>query len=160
MWTEPNPKASCERHWLFSQLLEKGEGGKSKTRKLPATHPHQHRGQRAFRGQRSEAPEGWGSQDRHISAAEIDQSELSVSQGVQGKVPSCEMTSFILSVYRGDGEIGLPGPRPLTAPEQSLVKEASAAWVPKTGISLSSFSSELLGTGLLSSFTGQRQLQG
>ena len=27
VWTEPNPKTSCEGHWLFSQLLGKGEGG-------------------------------------------------------------------------------------------------------------------------------------
>lgn len=112
MWTEPNPKASCERHWLFSQLLEKGEGGEKHTEKLPATRPHQHRGQRAFGVQGSEALEGWGPRDRHISAAEIDQSERSVSQGAQGKVPSCEMTSFILSAYRGAGEIGLPGRDP------------------------------------------------
>lgn len=32
MWTEPGPKASCERHWLFSQLLEKGEGGGKHTK--------------------------------------------------------------------------------------------------------------------------------
>lgn len=120
MWTEPGPKASCERHWLFSQLLEKGEGGGKHTKKLPATRPRQHRGQRAFGVQRSEALEGWGPQDRRISAAEIDQSEQTVSQGAQGKVPSCEMTSSILSAYRGAGEIGLPGPRPLTGPERLL----------------------------------------
>ena len=65
------------------------------------------------------------------------------------------MTSSILSAYRGAGEIGLPGPRPLTAPERLLQPGSRRRAFP-----LSSFSSELLGPGLLPSFTGQRQFQG
>lgn len=53
--------------------------------------------------------EGWGGHRIITSQPQRLIRVRAVSQGAQGKVPSCEKTSFILSVYQGAGEIGLPG---------------------------------------------------